>query len=177
MNLPIHLPLKIYDEKLFEKIEVPPLKERRFHLSKESIGRLKDKANSEMVVISISSSQAYLAHLLGSIIRCRKLDDEKEVFISVIIECNLVGNPCEWWTDSGATPYVCANKELFSSFSLAQVEKMIYMANSATAKVEGTGKVGLKMISRKVLTLNNILYVPELCRNLISASLLDKNGF
>ncbi|PHU24849.1 hypothetical protein BC332_03181 [Capsicum chinense] len=34
---------------------------------------------------------------------------------------------------------------------------MIYMANSATAKVEGTGKVGLKIPSGKVLTLNNVL--------------------
>ena len=54
---------------------------------------------------------------------------------------------------------------------------MLYMANSATAKVEGTGKICLKMTSGKVLTLNNVLYVPELRRNLISISLLDKNGF
>ncbi|KAF3612646.1 putative histone H2A.3-like [Capsicum annuum] len=79
-------------------------------------------------------------------------------------ECNLVGNPREWWMDSSATRYVCANKELFSSFAPAQVE-------------ERTGKVGLKMASGKVLTLNNVLYVPELRRNLISVSLLDKNGF
>ena len=79
--------------------------------------------------------------------------------------------------DSCATRYVCANKELFSSFALAQVEEMIYMANSATTKVEGTGKICLKMTSRKVLTLNNVFYVRELRRNLISVSLLDKNGF
>ncbi|PHT38588.1 hypothetical protein CQW23_22161 [Capsicum baccatum] len=72
-------------------------------------------------------------------------------------ECNLVGNPREWWIDSGATRHVCANKELFSSFALAQVEKIIYMDNSATAMVERTGKVGLKMTSGKVLTLNNVL--------------------
>ena len=33
------------------------------------------------------------------------------------------------------------------------------------------------MTSGKVLTLNNVLYVPELRRNLISVSLLDKNEF
>lgn len=92
-------------------------------------------------------------------------------------ECNLARNPREWWMDSGATRHVCANNELFSSFAQAQVEEMIYMANSATAKVEGTGKICLKMTSRKVLTLNNVLYVPELRRNLISVSLLDNNGF
>ncbi|KAF3650371.1 putative protein-like [Capsicum annuum] len=92
-------------------------------------------------------------------------------------ECNLTGKPREWWMDSGATRHVCANKELFSSFTPAQVEEMIYMANSATAKLEGTEKICLKMTSEKVLTLNNVLYIPELRRNLISVSLLDKNGF
>ncbi|PHT50337.1 hypothetical protein CQW23_10084 [Capsicum baccatum] len=96
---------------------------------------------------------------------------------AIFSECNLVGNPREWWMDYGATRHVCANKELFSSFAPAQVEEMIYMANSATAKVEETGKIYLKMTSGKVLTLNNVLYVPELRRNLISISLLDKNGF
>ncbi|PHT42412.1 hypothetical protein CQW23_16437 [Capsicum baccatum] len=92
-------------------------------------------------------------------------------------ECNLTGNPHEWWMDSSVTRHVCANKELFLSFALAQAEEMIYMANFATAKVEETGKNCLKMTSGKVLTLNNVLYVPELHRNLISISLLDKNGF
>ncbi|KAF3639976.1 hypothetical protein FXO37_23735 [Capsicum annuum] len=92
-------------------------------------------------------------------------------------ECNLVGNPREWWMDYDTTRHVCANKELFSSFAPAQVEEMIYMANSATAKVEETEKICLKMTSGKVLTLKNVLYVPKSRRNLISVSLLDKNGF
>ncbi|KAF3659185.1 putative 3-hydroxyisobutyrate dehydrogenase, mitochondrial [Capsicum annuum] len=66
---------------------------------------------------------------------------------AMFTECNLVGNPREWWMDSGATCYVYANKELFSSFAPAQAEEMLYMANSATAKVEKTGKICLKMTS------------------------------
>ncbi|PHT60556.1 Protein AIG1 [Capsicum baccatum] len=89
-----------------------------------------------------------------------KSNKECDYLCAMFSECNLVGNPREWWMDSGATRYVCSNKELFSSFAPAQVEEMIYMANSATVKVEGTGKVGLKMTSGKVLTLNNVLYVP-----------------
>ncbi|PHT34686.1 putative mediator of RNA polymerase II transcription subunit 37c [Capsicum baccatum] len=92
-------------------------------------------------------------------------------------QCNLVENPRKWWIDSGATRHVCANKELFSMFAPSQVEEMIYMANSATAKEEGTKTVCLKMTSGKVLTLNNVLYVPELKKNLISISLLDDNEF
>ncbi|KAF3675251.1 hypothetical protein FXO38_04835 [Capsicum annuum] len=92
-------------------------------------------------------------------------------------ECNLVENPREWWMNFGATHHVCANKELFSTFAPAQGEEKIYMANSAIAKVEGIGKVYLKITSGKVLTLNSALYASELRKNLISVSFLDKNGF
>ncbi|PHU25193.1 hypothetical protein BC332_03525 [Capsicum chinense] len=88
----------------------------------------------------------------------KKMDD----LCAMLFKCNLVRNPYEWWMDSGTTRYVCANKELFSTFAPAQVEEKIYMANSAIAKVEGTGKVCLKMTSSKVLTLNNVLYILEL---------------
>ncbi|KAM3270753.1 putative acetyltransferase [Capsicum chacoense] len=93
MEIPIHLPLKLDDEKLSEKIEVPQLVERIFHFSKESIARLKDKANSEMGVNSISSFQAYLAHLWRSVTRCCKLDDKEEVTINVIIGTRSRLNP------------------------------------------------------------------------------------
>ncbi|PHT38263.1 hypothetical protein CQW23_21836 [Capsicum baccatum] len=91
-------------------------------------------------------------------------ESKKEIddLCSMLSECKLVENPRKWWMDSGATLHVCANKELFSAFSLAQVEEKIYMANYATAKVGGIGKVRLKITSDKVLTLNNVLYVSEL---------------
>ncbi|XP_070055063.1 uncharacterized protein [Nicotiana tomentosiformis] len=51
------------------------------------------------------------------------------------------------------------------------------MGNTATAKTEGFGKIFLKMTSGKVLTLNNILHVPTIRKNLVSTSFLVKNGF
>ncbi|KAF3632340.1 putative trihelix transcription factor GT-3b-like [Capsicum annuum] len=86
MNLPIHLPLKMDDEKMFEVFEVPTtLVDTVFHLSKESIGKLKAKENTEMGVKSISSLQAFLAHLWRAINRCRKHDAEEEVVINIIV--------------------------------------------------------------------------------------------
>ena len=51
------------------------------------------------------------------------------------------------------------------------------MGNSAAFEIEGQGKVILKMTSGKELTLNNVLYVPEIRKNLVSGSLLNKHGF
>ncbi|PHT83282.1 hypothetical protein T459_11725 [Capsicum annuum] len=38
---------------------------------------------------------------------------EYDDLCAMFSECNLVGNPREWWMDSGATRYVFVNKELF----------------------------------------------------------------
>ena len=53
----------------------------------------------------------------------------------------------------------------------------LFMGNFITSAIEGQGKVILKMTSGKELTLNNVLYVPEIRKNLVSGSLLSKHGF
>ena len=65
---------------------------------------------------------------------------------AMLSECNLIGNSREWWIDSGSSCHVCAYKELFSSFTLAPTDEKLFMANSAVAKVEGIGKVLLKIM-------------------------------
>ncbi|XP_069149176.1 uncharacterized protein [Solanum lycopersicum] len=59
---------------------------------------------------------------------------------------------------------------------LSEYEKL-FMANSVVAKVEGAGKVLLKMTSDKVVTLNRVSYVSEMRKNLVSIPVLTKNGF
>ena len=90
-------------------------------------------------------------------------DDFLDINLSTMVsELNLVGsNPKEWWIDTGATRHVCSNKDLFTTFEPIDGEK-VFMGNSATSAVEGQGKVLLKMTSGKELTLNNVLYVPEI---------------
>ncbi|XP_060195475.1 uncharacterized protein LOC132624765 [Lycium barbarum] len=95
---------------------------------------------------------------------------------AMLSECNLVGNPKEWWLDSGATRHVCAVKEAFATYTPAGPKEDLYMGNTATAKVEGYGKILLKMTFGNVLTLNNVLHIPTIRKNLVSAGLLVKNG-
>ncbi|XP_075104557.1 uncharacterized protein LOC142178600 [Nicotiana tabacum] len=102
-----------------------------------------------------------------------KIDD----LCATLSECNLVRNPRERWIDSGATRHVCANKELFTSYAPAGPNGTVFMANFATTKIEGTGKITLKMTSGKIVTLNDVLHVLEMRKNLVSTSLLVKNGF
>ena len=55
--------------------------------------------------------------------------------------------------------------------------EQLSMGNSSSSKVQGQGKVVLKMTSGKELTLNDVLHVPEIRKNLVSGSLLSKKGF
>ena len=86
-------------------------------------------------------------------------------------------NPKEWWSDTSATRHVCSNKKMFSSFKPTKTGEKVFMGKSATSEIKGQGKVVLKMMSGKELTLTNVLYVPEIKKNLVSYSLLNNHGF
>ena len=89
----------------------------------------------------------------------------------------MVGNTKEWWVDTRATRHICSNKKMFSSYEAINDGEQLFMGNSSTSKIEGKGKVILKMTSGKELTLNDVLHVPEIQNNLVSGSLLSKKGF
>ncbi|KAH7864181.1 hypothetical protein Vadar_026696 [Vaccinium darrowii] len=65
---------------------------------------------------------------------------------------------------------------MFTSLEPVNGEKL-FMGNSATSDIAGEGTVVLKMTSGKTLTLNKVLFVPDIRKNLISGSLLSKHGF
>ncbi|XP_049363682.1 uncharacterized protein LOC125828429 [Solanum verrucosum] len=115
---------------------------KRGHKATECRGPKKDK----------KQDQANLAESKG------EMDD----LYAMLSECNLVGNPREWWIDSGASCHVCVNKELFSSYTPAPTDEKLFMAIFAVAKVEGTGKILLKMTSGKVVTLNRVSFTTKL---------------
>ncbi|PON88964.1 hypothetical protein TorRG33x02_151930, partial [Trema orientale] len=106
-------------------------------------------------------------------------EDVSDISLSAVVsEVNLVGsNPREWWIDTGASRHVCSDKGLFTTFEPVENGEKLFMGNSATSEVQGLGKVVLKMTSGKELTLNNVMYVPDIRKNLVSGSLLNKHGF
>ncbi|XP_021986446.1 uncharacterized protein LOC110882835 [Helianthus annuus] len=97
---------------------------------------------------------------------------------AMIEEVNAMGeNPKGWFVDTGATRHVCGDKALFSTFKEASGEEKLYMGNKVTASIKGEGTVILKITSGKELTLTNVLYVPEIRKNLVSGWMLNKFGF
>jgi len=66
---------------------------------------------------------------------------------------------------------------MFTTYKTATDDEQLFMCNSSVSKVEGKGKVVLKLTSRKELTLSDVLHVPDIRKNLILGSLLSKHGF
>ncbi|XP_057250825.1 uncharacterized protein LOC130591517 [Beta vulgaris subsp. vulgaris] len=73
-----------------------------------------------------------------------------------------------WWIDSGASRHVCNNKDFFKSLKDLDDGPILYMGNDSTVKAKGIGQVELLLTSGKTLTLRDVVYVPEVRKNLVS---------
>ena len=94
-----------------------------------------------------------------------------------VIEVNL-STSTSWVLDTGCGSHICINvQELQRSRSLAKGEIDLRVGNGAKVAALAVGTYYLSLPSGLVLELNDCLYVPAICRNIISVSCLDKKGF
>ncbi|GFY89248.1 hypothetical protein Acr_06g0011880 [Actinidia rufa] len=93
----------------------------------------------------------------------------------VVSEVNTVSSEKDWVVDSGATWQICDNRSAFASYVPMGVgEEQVLMVDSKPAPVVGKGKAMLKVTSRKVLSLHDVLHVMKIRSNLVCVSLLIK---
>jgi hypothetical protein len=85
-----------------------------------------------------------------------------------------------WIIDSGATSHMCCEREFFEKMENSNCSVVI-LANGKESKVQGIGSGKLKVMNQngeKVeITLNDVLFVPELETNLISVNKIVNNDF
>ena len=81
-----------------------------------------------------------------------------------------------WWIDTGANIHVCADASLFSSYQVTGTGSVL-MGNGSNALVRGVGTVVLKFTSGKIVRLKNVHHVPSINKNLVSGSLLCRDGY
>ncbi|GKA62332.1 zinc finger, CCHC-type containing protein, partial [Tanacetum coccineum] len=78
-----------------------------------------------------------------------------------------------WWVDSGATVHVCKDRCWFKTYESLNDGSILHMGNESTALVHGRGCVDLRFSSGKVVSLLNVLHVPNIRKNLVSSSVLN----
>ncbi|KAL0412036.1 UNVERIFIED_CONTAM: Retrovirus-related Pol polyprotein from transposon TNT 1-94 [Sesamum latifolium] len=99
-----------------------------------------------------------------------------EGYVSVQPELLIIYEPCDWLIDTRANVHVCADKSLFVSYQ-AITGRTVSMGNSSTAEVHGIGSVDLKFPSGCILSLKRVHHVPTVRRNIISGSVIVKEGY
>ncbi|GJZ02464.1 zinc finger, CCHC-type containing protein [Tanacetum coccineum] len=92
-------------------------------------------------------------------------------------EIAVVVDAIAWWIDSGAITHVCKDCCWFKKYEPVEDGSVLYMGDDHFAPVHGRGNVVLEFSSGKSITLFNVLYVPKLCKNLISGPVLNKCGY
>jgi hypothetical protein len=81
-----------------------------------------------------------------------------------------------WWLDSGTNVHVCSNAFLFSSYQVAR-DSSVMMENWSHTTVHSVGMVDLKLTSKKIVQLKNVQHVRFINKNLLSGSILYRDGF
>jgi histone deacetylase 1/2 len=87
-----------------------------------------------------------------------------------------VCNSPEWWMDSGANIHVCADIYLFASFQVGRTGELL-MGNRSRVHVHSVGSVIMKFTSGKTVLLKHVQHVPSIKKNLVSISLLCRDGY
>jgi hypothetical protein len=100
-----------------------------------------------------------------------------DIFVNVVSETIILTKEKSWVVDSGVTAHICANKNMFTSYKyIGEGVENVILSDSRTATVLGKGKVNLKLTSGKILSLSNVLHVPDMNYNLVCVSILSKAG-
>ncbi|GJU43882.1 hypothetical protein Tco_1201148 [Tanacetum coccineum] len=86
-------------------------------------------------------------------------------------------NDVAWWADSGATVRVCKDRCWFKTYESLNDGSILHMGNKSTALVHERGCVDLRYSSGKIVSLFNVLHVPNIRKNLVSSSVLNNCGY
>nr|GEW40045.1 zinc finger, CCHC-type [Tanacetum cinerariifolium] len=82
-----------------------------------------------------------------------------------------------WWVDSGATVNVCKDRCWFKTYESLNDGSILHMGNESTALVHRRGYVDLRFSFGNVVSLLNVLHVPNIRKNLVLNIILNNCGY
>ena len=98
----------------------------------------------------------------------------------LVTEACLVTDYCSysWIVDSGATNHICNSlKEFRETRKLSEGQFSLRWGTGATVSAKAVGSIKLFFISNKFIVLNDVYYVPNFGKNIVSVACLVNNGF
>ena len=102
--------------------------------------------------------------------------ENNDGYLTVKLKLFTIYEPHYWIVDIEANVHVCADKSLFVSYQPVS-GRTVMLGDLTIAEAKGEGCAELKFPSEKVLTLHKVRHVLTICRNILSGSILVKEGF
>ncbi|KAK3040910.1 hypothetical protein RJ639_027905 [Escallonia herrerae] len=81
-----------------------------------------------------------------------------------------------WYVDTGCSNHMCGSKSSFSYLN-EDFHSTVSFGDCSTVNVMGKGDVKIRTKNGFVKTISNVLYVPDLKSNLLSAGQLQEKGY
>ena len=106
-----------------------------------------------------------------------KEDNENVTAMLAYVAPNSGRGSKKWMLDSACTRHISNCREHFATFTPCSGQ--VQVGNNDTVKSEGVGLVRMDAVvngNRKRISLNNVIYAPEMMHNLISVSCVCKKG-
>ena len=102
--------------------------------------------------------------------------EEELLLITEESELHLVSDETTWVVDSGASYHLTPNQKCFSSYRAGD-HSFVKMGNEGACRIVSIGDVCLTTSTGCKLMLKDVLHVPKVRLNLISAGRLDDEGY
>lgn len=103
--------------------------------------------------------------------------DDDVTLICATSECHHVSSTdSEWLVDTGASYHCVPKREYFLNYQAGDFGS-VKMGNQSSASIVGIGDIRVKTNVGCMLTLKGVRHIPDLRLNLLSAHILDQEGF
>ncbi|GJS85109.1 zinc finger, CCHC-type containing protein [Tanacetum coccineum] len=99
-------------------------------------------------------------------------------YVTYVLEASFVqDDDVAWWVDLGATVHVCKDRCWFKTYDSLNDGSTLHMGNESTTLVHGRGCVDLRFSYGKIVSLFDVLHVPNIRKNFVSSSVLNNCGY
>ncbi|TXG67033.1 hypothetical protein EZV62_008308 [Acer yangbiense] len=97
---------------------------------------------------------------------------------TLLLACNMAedGAKNKWFLDSGCSNHMCGEKEMFTQLD-ESFTSSVKFGNDTTVPVMGKGKISITLKDGSQNAISDVLFVPNLHKNLLSVGQLSEKGY
>lgn len=110
-------------------------------------------------------------------IHARVAENEDDMKM-VLTTCHIIAdrNDDQWLLDTGCSNHLSGNKELFSNLD-ESFRNIVKLGDNSKLQVLGKGKITIRLKDGSLNYISDVLYVPSICKNLLSVRQLAEKGY